>query len=621
MEMQIATALLRIGALATLLCSAWGCTPQPTKPLARKNGLEVPSQVPLAQDTTSIQSPMASEISTTSVPSGTDEPQRHPQSPAETSPVIDSEPATVQSKEPPETWTSKRLVVLAPGGAVVIDFAVNLGGKSIQEATQSSVDGLVHELWPDNPLPIAWSKLLENSVIASGWLGNLVPMPNQVDQILNLYDVNRDGMASKDEIVAFLTRGAARGELLRITQVEPTDDSMVNKSPWGPGDLNEDRVLDDGELSRLEESLLRFDFNGDQSVSQEELQTSTNLSAVAAEMNSNRSMIDQDFLIAWNDSNAAQLAPKIIGHYAFTEQISRDEWHAWADDRWRLLDTDGDLQLSGQELRRLGEIPAVERYEIRFPNCLVVQESKALRVTRIDGRNPHDPSRWVSHDAHAGQLLLNNCWLRIEAVDTFSAKARQAFEQQIRSSIDNAQLRLAITRTLELQSSALEKLDSDGDKKISDRELQTAWKWFTCIRQLLPAARWQSSASPWFQLADSDGNRRLTLADIHQFRKVAVAWDRNRNLSIEPNELPLTMLLNFSRDGRGTNFQALALGRSPEVETKVEYPDWFTATDMNDDGFLSKSEFLGYPKDFEVLDTDQDGLISNAEAHIPRRLN
>lgn len=513
----------------------------------------------------------------------------------------------------PETWTSKRLVVLAPGGVVLVDIAVNIGATSLEQELESTTNDVLKKLLQEATLPIQWPKLLENAVIQSGWLGNLVPMENQVDQILNLYDLNRDGMSSREELAAFLTRGASRNKSLPVTQAEAAEELLINKSPWGPGDLNEDGVLDQDELARLSESLLQADFNGDQCVSQTELQTATNLSLSAAAMNSNGSLIEQDLLIDWNVEKSPELARRIVDHYAFTEEVSRDDWFQWKVDRWKMIDTDNNAQLSSQELRRLGEVPADAQFQIRFPNCLASAVAAVTTVSRIENSKAVSSARWIPGNSAFGQLSLGSCWLRIEVADTFSDQARRVFDQQLRAAFGNPQLKMIFSSRLELQSTAFDLLDSDADGKLSDLEVQTAWNWFACIRQLRLSARGQSSLSPWFRIADQDGNRRLTLPEINQFRQTLLACDRDHSLSIEPSELPLAMSLSFSRENRGLNLQELGVLRNRDRSAQELPSDWYYAMDANEDGFLSRSEFLGYPSDFDSLDRDKDGFISRTE--------
>jgi hypothetical protein len=43
-------------------------------------------------------------------------------------------------------------------------------------------------------------------------------------------------------------------------------------------------------------------------------------------------------------------------------------------------------------------------------------------------------------------------------------------------------------------------------------------------------------------------------------------------------------------------------------------PEWFRRMDRNQDGDVSPREFLGTSTQFTTLDSDQDGLMSAAEA-------
>jgi hypothetical protein len=61
--------------------------------------------------------------------------------------------------------------------------------------------------------------------------------------------------------------------------------------------------------------------------------------------------------------------------------------------------------------------------------------------------------------------------------------------------------------------------------------------------------------------------------------------------------------------------QAIARANyNPIARPTNKGPLWFRRMDRNNDGDVSRSEFLGRPEEFDKLDTDHDGLISVEEA-------
>ena len=146
--------------------------------------------------------------------------------------------------------------------------------------------------------------------------------------------------------------------------------------------------------------------------------------------------------------------------------------------------------------------------------------------------------------------------------------------------------------------------DRDGDGKISRAE----WEKFLQIRGALTGCQVQitvlDSGPSLFEAIDLDADGALSV------RELRGAWQRLKRLgcftngNLEVNKLPRRIRLIVS------------LGPPKSLLRRVprEGPAWFVAMDRNNDGDVSRREFLGDEAEFRRLDTDGDGLISRAEA-------
>lgn len=54
--------------------------------------------------------------------------------------------------------------------------------------------------------------------------------------------------------------------------------------------------------------------------------------------------------------------------------------------------------------------------------------------------------------------------------------------------------------------------------------------------------------------------------------------------------------------------------RPRSMGADLRWPDWFRTMDKNDDGKLTRIEFIGTDEQFERVDADKDGFISPREA-------
>lgn len=132
---------------------------------------------------------------------------------------------------------------------------------------------------------------------------------------------------------------------------------------------------------------------------------------------------------------------------------------------------------------------------------------------------------------------------------------------------------------------------------------------------------------PLFRLVDRNGDRRLSPRECRNLAQVLAAVDRNGDQAISAAERPTAIRIAITR-GPGAHemldkpssaarkFSAIGMATSegnPANAAVAKLPSWFTDMDQNQDGDLSRNEFLGTSEQFRQLDRDRDGLISSQE--------
>lgn len=512
------------------------------------------------------------------------------------------------------TFTTQRLIALTPKGPTLVDLLVSVDGLSLDEATEQITQSIADEVFAELEEPVEWDTLLEQPLVQSGWLGNLIAEEDQVEQLISMYDTERDNIVTEDEFAPFLSRGLARNRPLQISDIGNAPDASISRSPWGDADRNQDYALDEEERSSIHESIVKYDYNGDAIVAMQELNQARGMQM--QQQGSNSTLLETSTLViaegvdAEDEQEAKQairrISRSVLEHYTFLEGIPRQEWTAWSDARWKALDENEDGILVRAELEKLISMDADTRLVVRFPN---LEEAEAEVVVWSDGLD--DDHRWNASN-RGGRLQSGGAIAEIQIDDGFSKEGRQVLRTQLEAALTNAQLQAFFTNQLQLSEDAFVLLDSDEDETLSSEEFNRVWRWLSARQGTRLMARWMTTGTPWFQLIDANGDQRLTELEIDQVDTFLAGLDQNKDAELTPDELPLLVRLEIQRTDSRLNQGNFGF---PTPDAEQVDADWFSAMDTNRDSFISRTEFLGEIDDFGTLDANKDGFLGRSEVY------
>ncbi len=524
--------------------------------------------------------------------------------------------------QPTGSWTTRRLVALAPSGPCLIELSLSIGEQDIEQAASEMLGEIASELLAETPETITWEDLLAMPLVRSGWLGNLVADEEQQETLISMYDTSADGQVDRDELPAFLSRGLSRSSALQLIDAGTADDVNVNDSPWGIADENGDLVLDAAELSALPASILRLDLNGDAAVGLQEV-SQNRMQDRGMESMSRASMLDEIPSVVFLEQQAEEASQtaeefeqrqskqvsNIVKYYtSHLDSVSREQWPNWSDAQWKSIDLNEDQRIQAEELEALWEMPAQGRVFVRLPAADQSKEAYVLQAIVEPSAGFH----WKS-SLQGGQLTFPGGTVNVRIDDAFGDLAREQLRSRLQFALGNAQLKAFFTSQLQLSDGAFEVLDADGDLQLDDQEFDSVWRWLSARQAARLVARWSVPGQPWFQLADQNADGRISEPELRGFPLRLRSMDANGDQRLTPDELPLTATLELSRsDSRlAANFLDAAPPQNDQPAA-----DWFAAMDTNRDGVLNKSEFLGSQEAFAGLDSDKDGFVARDEVVV-----
>lgn len=581
--------------------------------------------------------------------------------------------------EPSGNWTSRRYIALASGGPWVIDLFVAVGQRSLEEVNRELIKEVEAELLAGQnnaeaatkttQKMVTWKSLLSSALIQSGWLGNLVADENQTAQLIAMYDRDSNQTVSLDELERFLTRGLSGNSSIRFSD-NGREESLSSDSPWGVIDVNQDNVLSLEEIEAIESSVQQIDLNRDRVIDFSEWQQAQRNEMVNSN-SSGQSMLDLVSAIEVNPAEMAtsepqseqfqkQMASKVVRHYTFLPAISRQDWSSWSDARWEEMDQDANSELNRDELKGLLTGEADAQVWIRLPgiensiasnaspqgeedpastvdtNDLAVTTMHSGMVAHTDlvtsvtvpsitassmtGQvsvrcRPASICEWVGTSI-GGSLRFANGALAVQMTDQFGPSMQTRFHEMLGTALRNPEAAAVLLRQLAVSESALDLVDVDQDGELSTEEVERVWRWLSIRQGARVLTLWSSSASVWFPVIDRDGDLRITPLEMRDSVELVGRLDSNGDQLVSVMEAPLMARLEVKRSDQ--RLQALAASLPNLSRSDGTGTIWFDAMDINADGLVGWSEFLGSRDDFLQFDSDADGFIAIEEVYSQR---
>lgn len=515
----------------------------------------------------------------------------------------------------PVAWTSQHLVVMGKGGPRFLKLNVNVGGQDLDHGFQAALAKIAQGLSMDFAQPMTWEELLDKPLIASGWLGNLVPSSEQRSQLRNLYDTNKDEKVDEAEFRSFLTRGLTRIAPLRVVSRPSTAPVFPSESPWGPIDKDDSGDLSLEELNEVSQNMLRFDFDGDRILTPGELRSANDADSNRSPRRPGTMMLDLNPVHVRDKSKPEAMAQAVLENYSFGTNLSTNLLFAWPNERLKQIDVDHDATITLDEMSKVSGEGIEDEFDFTFPDQTAENRENVSVSFRSIG-SKQDAS-WIGH-TQGGRLTLDGCIVTIVLNDEQGSGVHQAFAAQLERFEQDAQLQAFGMQALELKEGAMDVLKSaTQQRKVPASDI--AWEWLIEPRHWHIQIGWSASDSPWFELMDLNGDEKLVQAELDQFSRQAKSWDRNKDGTISTEEMPVSVLLEVKRpEARGLKSRLGGTAVEKRGTNVGSAPTWFTGMDYNSDGELSQSEFLGERADFEKLDRNRDGIIEVREVTTPQ---
>jgi len=544
---------------------------------------------------------------------------------------------------PPPTFGTERILLLAPTNPVIIELQLSIDGQPHTDALKKLVADVMQLADADGDNRVTWKELCANKRLKYGQFGNLaIEGDNSEKQILERYDIDRDGIVDDTELPRFLTRNAGGSRPFSIRGTADSRDTNRRAAPtWQVLDADGDGAISKSEMAAAAGRLMRLDSNDDEILLPADLdpRLQTGDPTMMADRSRRRGHDAARLLGPHADWGTVQMAME--REYGGTGLL-REGCFPLTPDLFAKLDANGDGRLGRTEFAALNDVPphlvvgvefgspAAEKPAIELEEWEVtelpaelpepVQREPRLKIVSVSpalgGESPQVMEQPGRMTILIGGVLLTLYTNDTVASEDFAERARQALAMYDNNK-DGYLVKDEVPEALQAQFGRLEAIDTNDDGKAYPEEIET----YLAQQQAGLRAQIHAKAGDredvLFACLDADRDQRLDSREMDSAAQRLLALDKNNDGVVTADELPELMIVGLAR---GSLENADATFRPPPVVVRSpagDAPRWFTAMDANADGAISRREFVGPAEKFAELDKDGNGLLELNEAIKP----
>ncbi len=491
---------------------------------------------------------------------------------------------------------SQRLVYFGIDGPTFLRFEFNIRNTSLAGFRRAFAERQFRQLDADK------SGALEPTEAAkTPSLGQAGGEP-QIGDGWKKLDSSQDGKLDVDELATFLETAMGRPfTLSRQVRERFQEVDLIEKL-----DAGNDRAVSEQEMKNGLQHLIRLDLDDDETISAAELAPLFDPSTQQIGVVEESTQEAYPFLLIPPDADFTSIAKTVIARY---------------DRPVEGLDK-GDGQLSETEIP--GEFQKLRRYDRDSDSRLSVGElttvlSKADRSETVRVNMPSRGRPSIDLPELDNRPIEFRVFKRTGDVSDTVSFYKLSF---LRADGDkNRYLNAQEFGAAGIPNATFEMCDLDGDKMLQLKELTTFLDQRTTLSQARVIMRVETIRTSLFELLDTNLDRRLSRREFHAGSERVRPHDLDRDGLLEQSEMETShrVVIELARTElfRDMRRQSMTPDRnSPRLSQVATGPVWFQRMDVNQDGDISRREFVGPRIHFDRLDANDDDFIDADEADV-----
>lgn len=441
----------------------------------------------------------------------------------------------------------------------------------------------------------------------------------------------RDGKVTRKEMKAYLKRIGVRPFSVFTTEgnVRQRFVNVYNQSnPNQAGqklferlDTNDDGKLSAAELRAAAKSLRKSDLDDDELISSAELQGPRSPFFGGVVRTQRSAGVSSGFLSLSSNTPVTQIVRQLIRKYdrkPADGKLTAAEL-GLSEKEFAPFDADKDGALDFTELRQfLRNPPKNIELIVRLG-----RRDRRRKVIELVGVGAGLKSQVKQVTAVLANLSLKNSQVDISTGSNaeWSVSSTQAYDQQFKAADtdNNGYIDRKESRRYGTFRNAFDQMDADKDGKVFKKEMHAYFRRQESLTKSQTLLTISSQGRDLFKILDLDRDGRLSPAELEAALGRIESWDKDGDGQIAKAEIPRQYRLALGRGRVGNGLAGVVVaspysGRRVTRNASTNGPQWFVRMDLNQDGEVSRREFLGKPSLFKKLDRNGNGRLDAEEA-------
>jgi Ca2+-binding EF-hand superfamily protein len=530
-------------------------------------------------------------------------------------------PPTGQAVSEP---TRRRLLLLTPGGPVLMELLLSAAGMPYQQVVAQAVDVLRDLLDVDRNGSATWAELAGDRLLASRDGMESRTSRRQMEGVERGYDGNRNGLVDAPELLHFLnSRFKNQGDWLVVAPF--TDEKDIVRG-WLDED-GDDRLAGD-EIAAAVERLRQRDADGDDVLWLADFPPIS----LTIDVSRYRQGSEGGLFVLPPTAGWDALLYALQERFAYGKKLTTadlPERHGAVAN----LDQDKDRVISPDELSQLLDATPDVIVQLRLSPLTLPsppQTGERVLLEPLKSSDTAEPADVVTATickptgqeggfrevrGTGNRVTIERSDGAIEIVVAPALVRDQSIEKDVRRQFQEMDidqdglLSQAEGASIGLLADQLSAADINNDMQIDIEELEGMVRKLRTLSTVRLTLQLSSAGNSYFAAFDENRNGRIDAREIANAPATLAKLDTNEDGQLDRDDtvgrLALVVL-------PGSPYPSFSDPVNASLRTEPAdggAPQWFVGMDANRDGELSATEFLGRRSDVERLDQDRDGFV------------